>query len=148
MSAKVVGNMMARSVRMTLLIFLLLAASPAIAEQKLFLSCIDGRDAQTNRPNLAYPNMNVVIDTETKTISLPSFSVNSFPISHIDDQTITVEFHRNIDPQSTVFVSFLIDRVKGRLAWTTGMLTNCQGPSDQPKVKSAKRPLSSGWHLN
>ena len=121
------------SVRMTLLIFLLLAASPAIAEQKLFLSCTDGRDAQINRPNLAYPNMNVVIDTETKTFYVPSFSVNGFPINRIDDQTITVEFQRNIDPQSTAFISFVIDRVKGRLAWTTGMLTNCQGPPDQPR---------------
>jgi hypothetical protein len=50
---------------MTLLIILLLAASPATAGQ-LFLSCIDGRDAQTNRPNLGYPNINVVIDTEQK----------------------------------------------------------------------------------
>jgi hypothetical protein len=115
----------------SLLMTLVLAASPAVAGQKLFLSCTDGRDAQTNRPNLAYPNMNVVIDPETKTLTIPG--EDGFPISHIDDQTITIEVHGNIDAQSIGFLSFVIDRVKGHLAWTQGFLTNCQAPPGQPQ---------------
>jgi hypothetical protein len=124
---------MTPSVRTTLLIILLLAASPAIAGQKLFLSCTDGRDAQTNTPSLAYPNMSVVVDLETKTLSLPSFNINGAPIDRIDDQTITVERRHNIDPQTTGVVSLVIDRVKGRPAWTYGLLTNCQAPPGQPQ---------------
>jgi hypothetical protein len=124
---------MKKAILATMLIASAISSTALAAEQKLFLSCTDGRDAQTNRPNLAYPNMNVIVDAETKTIYLPSFGVNGFPISQIDDQTITVEVHRNMDPQSTAFISFVIDRMKGRLAWTTGMLTNCQGPPDQPR---------------
>ena len=92
---------------LTVIIGVILTSVPAMAEQKLFFSCINGRDPQTNAANIVEPSISVVIDLEAKTFA-PYDPRWTLPIERLDDQTITARMRINIDPQTVGNCSSLL----------------------------------------
>jgi hypothetical protein len=111
---------------LTVVIGVILTSAPAMAEQKLFLSCTNGRDPQTNVANIVEPNISIVIDREAKTFA-PYDPRWTLPIERLDDQTITARMRTNIDPQTVGELQFIVDPIGGHLTVLMS-LSNCAGP--------------------
>jgi hypothetical protein len=95
-----------------------------MAEQKLFLTCINGRDPQTNVPNVGVPNFfPIVVDLEARTLGLEAYQ--RVPVEQLDDRTISAKII-NASPtlQSTMWLNLTIDRVAGRLH-VFSFINNC-----------------------
>ncbi len=105
-----------RVVLNSLLIIFLLFATPAIAERKLFLTCVNGRDLKTNVTS-ASPYLNVTVDFEAKTL-------NGFPISRLDNSTIEAS-GRPIAEHSEFVTLMSVDRISGRMMMSVLVTTDC-----------------------
>jgi hypothetical protein len=68
--------------RACLLIFALIT-TPAMAEHKLFLSCTNGRDPQTNERAID-PNFPLVVDLDARTLLSPD-NKRSLPVDRLDE---------------------------------------------------------------
>jgi hypothetical protein len=111
------------------LIILVLVATPAMAEQKLFLTCTNGRDPETNAP-VGMPNFfPIVVDLEARTLAFGDHRPE--PVKHLDGQTIeAMIINTRTDLDITLWTNLTIDRVAGRLrafSWMDNCAGNQQG---------------------
>jgi hypothetical protein len=120
------------------LLILALTAAPAMAEHKLFLSCTNGRDPQTNEP-FPDPNFPVVVDLDARTLS-PNSSARGFPVDRLDDQAITAHIRGKIDPETDSEMTLIIDRIGGHLSILWMVFSNCDQPG-MPKGRCISRGL-------
>ena len=120
------------------LIVLVLFATPAMAEQKLFLSCTNGRDPQTNA-RVSDPNLSLIVESEAKRLSLNEDS-QGFPIDQLDNQKITV-IAGKLDAQTAATMKLILDRFGGHLTMEI-VLNNCpENQQGMPKGLCATTAL-------
>jgi hypothetical protein len=88
----------------SLLVMLFLVVTPAMAEQKLFFSCTNGRDARTNAV-VSDPDLILVVESEAK-----RFSVNEDPrdFDHLNDQKITVIAGAKLDQEPAATTKLIV----------------------------------------
>jgi hypothetical protein len=93
-----------------------------MAEQKLFFSCTNGRDPQTNAV-VSSPNMIFSVESEAK-----SFSVNedSRDFDHLNDREITVIAGAKLDQEPAATTKLIVDHLGGQLSLVI-TLDNCEG---------------------
>jgi hypothetical protein len=104
------------------LIMLFLVATPAMAEQKLFFSCKNGRDPQTNAV-VSDPDLILIVESEAK-----RFSVNedSRDFDHLSDRKITVIAGAKLDQEPAATTKLIVDHFGGHLSLVI-TLDNCEG---------------------
>ena len=114
--------MMKAAALRSVLVVLFLVETPAMAEQKLFLSCTNGRDPQTNAV-VSNPNMILSVESEAK-----SFSVNedSRDFDHLNDREITVIAGAKLDQEPAATTKLIVDHFGGHLSLVI-TLDNCEG---------------------
>jgi hypothetical protein len=93
----------------SLMIVLILFATPAVADDKILLSCTNGRSLIEGAPYPLDPNWTLEIDLQART-------VNGVPITQLSDTQIVattgrIQLERDIEGNTTWF----IDRVGGHL---------------------------------
>ena len=93
-----------------------------MAEQKLFVSCTNGRDPQTNAV-VSDPNLILSVESEAK-----SFSVNedSRDFDHLNDRKITVIAGAKLDQAPAATTKLIVDHFGGHLSLVI-TLDNCEG---------------------
>jgi hypothetical protein len=104
------------------LIMLFLVATPAMAEQKLFFSCTNGRDPQTNAV-VSDPDLILIVESEAK-----RFSVNedSRDFDHLSDRKITMIAGAKLDQEPAATTKLIVDHFGGHLSLVI-TLDNCEG---------------------
>lgn len=104
------------------LVVLFLVVTPAMAEQKLFFSCTNGRDPQTNA-FVSDPNLILIVESEAK-----RFGVNedSRDFDLLNDRKITVIAGAKLDQESAATTKLIVDRFGGHLSLVI-TLDNCEG---------------------
>jgi len=103
------------------LVMLFLVVSPAMAEQKLFFSCTNGRDPQTNAI-VSDPHLILIVESEAK-----SFSVNedSRDFDHLSDRKITVIAGAKLDQEPAATTKLIVEHFGGHLSLVI-TLDNCE----------------------
>jgi hypothetical protein len=114
--------MMKAAALRSFLVVLFLVVTPAMAEQKLFFSCTNGRDPQTNAV-VSNPNIILSVESEAK-----SFSVNedSRDFDHLNDRKITVIAGAKLDQEPAATTKLIMDHFGGNLSLVI-TLDNCEG---------------------
>ena len=104
------------------LVMLFLVVTPAMAEQKLFFSCTNGRDPQTNAI-VSDPHLILIVESEAK-----SFSVNedSRDFDHLNDRKITVIAGAKLDQEPAATTKLIVEHFGGHLSLVI-TLDNCEG---------------------
>ena len=104
------------------LVMLFLVVTPAMAEQKLFFLCTNGRDPQTNAI-VSDPHLILIVESEAK-----SFSVNedSRDFDHLNDRKITVIAGAKLDQEPAATTKLIVDHFGGHLSLVI-TLDNCEG---------------------
>ena len=99
-----------------------LVVTPAMAEQKLFFSCTNGRDPQTNA-FVSNPNLILIVESEAK-----RFGVNedSRDFDHLNDRKITVIAGAKLDQEPAATTKLIVNRFGGHLSLVI-TLDNCEG---------------------
>jgi hypothetical protein len=103
------------------LVMLFLAATPAMAEQKLF-SCTNGRNPQTNAV-VSDPDLILIVESEAR-----RFGVNedSRDFDHLNDRKITVVAGAKLDQEPAATTKLIVDHFGGHLSLVI-TLDNCEG---------------------
>jgi hypothetical protein len=124
------------------LVMLVLVATPAMAEQKLF--CTNGRDPQTN-VFVSDPNLMLIVESEEKGLAV---NEDSRHFDHLNDQKITVIAGAKFDQEPAATTKLIVDRFGGHLSMVI-TLDNCEGGHQKmPKgfcVTSALYDCSILW---
>ena len=86
------------------LVMLFLVVTPAMAEQKLFFLCTNGRDPQTNAI-VSDPHLILIVELEAK-----SFSVNEDlrDFDHLNDRKITVIAGAKLDQEPAATTKLIV----------------------------------------
>jgi hypothetical protein len=103
------------------LVMLFLVATPAMAEQKLFFSCTNGRDPQTNAV-VSDPDLILIVESEAKS----SVNDDSRDFDHLNDRKITVIAGAKLDQEPTATAKLIVDHFGGHLSLVI-TLDNCEG---------------------
>ena len=118
------------------LVMLFLVVTPAMAKQKLFFSCTNGRDPQTNA-FVSDPNLILIVESEAK-----GFGVNedSRDFDHLNDRKITVIAGAKLDQEPAATTKLIVDRFGGHLSLVI-TLDNCEGDHQDSRKGFALRVL-------
>jgi hypothetical protein len=103
------------------LVMLFLVATPAMAEQKLFFLCTNGRDPQTNAV-VSDPDLILIVESEAKS----SVDDDSRDFDHLNDRKITVIAGAKLDQEPTATAKLIVDHFGGHLSLVI-TLDNCEG---------------------
>ena len=103
------------------LVILFLVGTPVIAEQKLFFSCTNGRDPQTNA-FVSDPNLILIVESEAKS----SVNDDSRDFDHLNDRKITVIAGAKLDQEPAATTKLIVNRFGGHLSLVI-TLDNCEG---------------------
>src|SRR6516165_5235063 len=93
------------------LVMLFLVVTPAMAEQRLFFSCTNGRDPQTNAV-VSDPDLIFIVESEAK-----GFSVNedSPDFDDLNDRKNTVIAGAKLDQEPAATTKLIVDHFGGHL---------------------------------
>jgi hypothetical protein len=99
-----------------------LVATPAMAEQKLFCSCTNGRDPQTNAV-VSDPDLILIVEPEAR-----RFGVNedSRDFDHLNDREITAIAGAKLYQEPAATTKLIVDHFGGQLSLII-TLDNCEG---------------------